>query len=470
MLIQNKQEEYKKLIPLRRLAKEVPYKVTYLSLLVQRGKLRAEKIGRNYFTSREWFNEYLEMHARDEKIEKAEEGRTEKAEEKSPNSFTERGQELDLSVLEKADKKNEILSNWSEQADKEQENIISETKDASSFISVNNFFNEINSLVAKSWRKKLAVICYVGLVAAFSFSLFAPGASASFATMLDKTLSAPVEATQAMVRAAGEAVRETSRMIAQGPAGQVVGGRVAGTSEKDDGNSVVNSILAFADKTAEKGSEAWEAVKSGTVGIFEDLAQAQKDLSIKLNDKVAKLTVAGAGQVKGISETGGVKLASAFSNFYNRVVDFFTPDSLKEDSGQGEEAPETPEESPSTGSGQGTTQTSPPSAPVSTPKVTIPTPAKKSTAGTTSTTPGAKATTASPATIPAQIVVQPQTTVLSSSGGGTSVAGNLSVQGAATFNDNLTVDDNLTVKGVIYGGSPVEIAGGLKVSGNAEFT
>ena len=81
MLNQNK-EEYKKLISLRRLAKEVPYKVTYLSLLVQRGKLKAEKIGRNYFTTREWFSEYLEMHARDGKISEVGEVRAENQESK----------------------------------------------------------------------------------------------------------------------------------------------------------------------------------------------------------------------------------------------------------------------------------------------------------------------------------------------------------------------------------------------------
>ncbi|MDD5294549.1 MAG: hypothetical protein PHP21_01315, partial [Patescibacteria group bacterium] len=410
MLNQNK-EEYKKLIPLRRLAKEVPYKVNYLSLLVQRGRLKAEKIGRNYFTTREWFNEYLEMHARDEKIEKLEEGRAElveveKAGEQIPpapclpdrqafiKGEEKRGQELDLSVLEKTDKENEILNNWSGRANEEKEKMISEIKDASSLAEKNlkTFFASVNNLVSKSWRKKLAVIGYAGLVAAFCFSILAPNASASFAQMLDKTLAAPVGATQAMVRAAGQAVKETSRIIAKSPVGQIARGRVAGTSEKAGENSVVDKVLALADKTAEKSGEAWEAVKSGTAEIFSDLAQAQKDLSIKLNDKVARLTIAGAGQVKGVSEAGGIKLAqladkvgetnqnvqdyaqtskysflkelsrsaNALSNIYTKVVDFLTPDSLKKSSEPEEKVVETPvkEESPSVlqqGSGQGTT-------------------------------------------------------------------------------------------------------------------
>ena len=60
-------EENKKLIPLRRLTEISSYSVAYISILVQRKKLKAKRIGRNFFTTKEWFNEYLESHARDEK-------------------------------------------------------------------------------------------------------------------------------------------------------------------------------------------------------------------------------------------------------------------------------------------------------------------------------------------------------------------------------------------------------------------
>lgn len=63
----SKQDDNKKLIPLRRLAQESSYSPAYVSILVQRKKLKAEKVGRNYFSTREWFNQYLEDHARDEK-------------------------------------------------------------------------------------------------------------------------------------------------------------------------------------------------------------------------------------------------------------------------------------------------------------------------------------------------------------------------------------------------------------------
>ena len=60
-------DERKKLIPLRRLAIPGLYDNSYLSQLVQRKKLKAEKIGRNYYTTKEWFIEYLERHAQDDK-------------------------------------------------------------------------------------------------------------------------------------------------------------------------------------------------------------------------------------------------------------------------------------------------------------------------------------------------------------------------------------------------------------------
>ena len=38
-----------------------------MSQLVQRGKLKAKQIGRNYYTSEKWFSEYLDQHAQDAK-------------------------------------------------------------------------------------------------------------------------------------------------------------------------------------------------------------------------------------------------------------------------------------------------------------------------------------------------------------------------------------------------------------------
>jgi len=62
------QKNKNRLIPLSRFAKEGQYNAAYLSLLVQRKKLKAERIGRNYFTTKAWFDEYLFQHARKEKM------------------------------------------------------------------------------------------------------------------------------------------------------------------------------------------------------------------------------------------------------------------------------------------------------------------------------------------------------------------------------------------------------------------
>ncbi len=67
MLKNTSSKENRKLIPLRRIAEESSYSAAYLSILVQRKKLKAKRVGRNYFTTRNWFADYLETHARDDK-------------------------------------------------------------------------------------------------------------------------------------------------------------------------------------------------------------------------------------------------------------------------------------------------------------------------------------------------------------------------------------------------------------------
>ena len=65
--MQTNNQNKDKLIPLRKFSVPGIYSSSYLSQLVQRNKLKAVKIGRNYFTCQKWFNQYLDMHARDEK-------------------------------------------------------------------------------------------------------------------------------------------------------------------------------------------------------------------------------------------------------------------------------------------------------------------------------------------------------------------------------------------------------------------
>jgi hypothetical protein len=59
-----KQKQNLTLIPLCRFARSGQYSQAYLSLLVQRKKLKAKRIGRNFYTTKEWFNDYLVKHSR----------------------------------------------------------------------------------------------------------------------------------------------------------------------------------------------------------------------------------------------------------------------------------------------------------------------------------------------------------------------------------------------------------------------
>ncbi|MDD5071375.1 MAG: hypothetical protein PHQ42_01425 [Patescibacteria group bacterium] len=514
MLNQNK-EESKKLIPLRRLAKEAPYKVNYLSLLVQRGKLKAEKIGRNYFTTREWFEQYLEMHARDEKVERAEGAQAEKSPqppltkggEIPPTPFNERGknppnplcrkgvrkrrEELDFSVLEKISEKageeDEFLKSWREKIGEEEGKKIEKKAG-------DNFFNRLfglrnfpdsadksEKLVFGFSRAKLAAMLLVLLMAAFSFSYFVPGAAASFTSMIDKTLIAPIEAARAVAESAGEAAKAASRLAAE--------------------SSVFEKASQYSNKAKQEMKKVAGPVKEMAgrqIAVLADKIDVVREeiYERKIQPAFSGAYEAGRGRVAGISESAGTNLimgkfldsmkkaGRSVSDFYAKVVDFMTPDFLNKYAGQEEEKklaetsgwpiiPLLPEEAvgtlaeeeklsddlsdlPQGDSGQAE-------------KIE-----KKAVAPKTVVAPPVYITeeaSVSEPPAPAIVQTQPQITILQASADGTTdVGGDLTVKGAAVFNESLTVDDNLTVKGVIYGGSPVKIAGGLKVGGDAEFS
>lgn len=73
MLTNRPNRDKDKLIPLRKFSVEDIYSPAYLSQLVQRGKLKAKQIGRNYYTCEKWFSEYLDQHAQDAKYAKYQE-------------------------------------------------------------------------------------------------------------------------------------------------------------------------------------------------------------------------------------------------------------------------------------------------------------------------------------------------------------------------------------------------------------
>ena len=67
-----------------------PYEQEYLSLLARRGEMKAEKIGRNWYTTVEWLNEYLKEKRPSDIIvpkEKLERGIEEKIIKREKNVF-----------------------------------------------------------------------------------------------------------------------------------------------------------------------------------------------------------------------------------------------------------------------------------------------------------------------------------------------------------------------------------------------
>ena len=300
MLEKNKNKENKRLIPLRRFAEVGPYGSAYLSNLVQRKSLKAKKIGRNYFTTQEWFNEYLEMHAREGKRpsletkeaeptsgeenlkiaaeESAAEGNLQgkeidrlnklinvdllvravtdkilsaqgKREIKSPEAS--KAKELEtirpraeptpakieskeaeleessilISALEKIGREEKFTHTWREEIKKEKKKAEREIKNLN--FRKNKFKAGLarrladsakilkNKFSHNSWQKKLAAASLALLLAAFSFSFFAPNVSASFAAMMDKALITPLEATRAIAIATEKTAKEIGRIAAE---------------------------------------------------------------------------------------------------------------------------------------------------------------------------------------------------------------------------------------------------------------
>ncbi|MFH1255023.1 MAG: hypothetical protein V1667_00930, partial [bacterium] len=60
-------DNYKKLMPLKKIAEASAYSFGYVSILAQRKKLKVKKIGNKYYSTQEWFDRYLDAHARDGK-------------------------------------------------------------------------------------------------------------------------------------------------------------------------------------------------------------------------------------------------------------------------------------------------------------------------------------------------------------------------------------------------------------------
>src|SRR3989344_821503 len=53
----------KQLVSLSDIAPRTPYSAEYLRLRILQGKLKGEKIGRNWYTQESWINEYLGQYA-----------------------------------------------------------------------------------------------------------------------------------------------------------------------------------------------------------------------------------------------------------------------------------------------------------------------------------------------------------------------------------------------------------------------
>lgn len=313
----------KKLIPLRRLTEYGLYKISYLSILVQRKKLKAKKIGRNYYTTIEWFNEYLEKHARDEKrvkvikteLVKPEIKEFKKEYRKKEYCKKDRqakieylGQELktvDKKVTENLDKlisypifSLSAFSGWRDGFNKARNDLVEVTKSRKkistikkvskskkltplslrvSFLAGRKVLSDqdktVNKLVSRPWLAKLITVSIIILISSVSISRYAPDTTDKLTQRFDLIYLFPINSFNYF-----------------NPDKK---GRVAGISEEEIDfikQKEKSNLWSNLNKQVTYSREVIDLVNKGSMDILNSIARKQKELSFKTEKKLTALS------------------------------------------------------------------------------------------------------------------------------------------------------------------------------------
>jgi len=266
--MKKKEKKENKLLPLRKFAEGGFYSPAYLSNLVQRKKLRAEKIGRNYFTTQEWFNEYLEKHGRKKDLKpKAKKfvctktvvlkkKAVKKTEDKEINI-----EELSEKIAEKV-----LAINASTGREKEEE------------------IQEENLIIkdeAKRERKKIfwhrtgkvsVIVCPALIIAAFFWGSFSQTLYHA-ESLLDGLYLSPMVGAQRLVTDEKNMADQAESFSKE--SFDLDGGRVAGVSESKFGFELIDEDLLFG-----KTKEAWSFFVDKSWQFVNSFAMAYNNLCL----------------------------------------------------------------------------------------------------------------------------------------------------------------------------------------------
>lgn len=247
-MLESRKKENEKLLPLRRFA-DGRYSVPYLSILVQRKKLKARKIGRNFYTCQMWMEEYFDKHARDNKRNQNSEVFADKENDKAGADSLGLQAASSADILENRDYtpsgriglsntdnnepgstdsgkkriKINIRPKVSNSLDKVGFFVGSKTATAS--IAINKAKTEtVDKLYDRLWIVKLITVCFLGLAASISVGRYYPQAVSRFVAQSDKIYYGIIGIRDPRAATAGQ--------VSADPYSGQKTGRVAGAEEK----------------------------------------------------------------------------------------------------------------------------------------------------------------------------------------------------------------------------------------------
>lgn len=315
------QNNDKRLIPLRRLTEDGPYKISYLSILVQRKKLKAKKIGRNYYTTIAWFNEYLEKHARDEKrvkiikgefikpeikqLEKEGKRRDSQVKIERPEKLEKEIKTVDKKIAENLNKLTPFpvfslstISHWKNHFNKAKNDLVEIAQSKKDFIAISKLDKRkrltllslgvsflvgrkvpsvkdktVSKLVPRPWLVKLITVSIIILIGSISISKYAPNTTDKLTQRFDLIYLFPINSFNYF------APDEK--------------GRVAGISEEEIDfirEKEKSDLWINLNKQVVYHREAINLVNESSIDILHAISRKQRELSFDIEKKLISLT------------------------------------------------------------------------------------------------------------------------------------------------------------------------------------
>ena len=237
-----------KYIPLHEAAKLTDYSQEYISLLCRRGKIKGEKLGRNWFTTKEWISDYVD------KIKESKEVKSNKDKEEA------------ISV--KIKEKDEIYKMADAVDEVDMTNTTNETNATSEIFNVNSFLS--------TKKMMFATIIFSVIVSGFVFVQYGIKQEIS-KDQIYKVSDSIVQTMQKKVSSLNNSLNNLSGSFnnVKNNSIKVVANGIVGVSESLDG--VKSGSTKFADNKITTVNNTLDDIKSKAVSFIKNLNNKKPD-------------------------------------------------------------------------------------------------------------------------------------------------------------------------------------------------